>query len=200
MDEDRSFEDFHRPLCAELCDEMMAHQKAEQNVQWTAEQVQQMRVLQGPYQGMAQQAMQAHINRIKPNQGEVENLRAELAQRAAERDGALAERDRWLEHTKFVMRDRIAIRVELDAARAELATAMTIIENDTRLIAEQAAEIAALRAAAAKAVPPVPLGNRPHASDCAVHNEPAFSRARCDCGAMHNPFQEFAGDRRRIGV
>lgn len=30
-----------------------------------------------------------------------------------ERDEARAERDKWMEHTKFVMRDRIALRTEL---------------------------------------------------------------------------------------
>lgn len=91
---------------------------------------------------------------IRPR-GEVENLRAELAQRTAERNEVLGQRD---------------------AARAELATALTIIENDTRLIVEQAAEIAALRAAAAFKAP-----------------EPERPVLK------PNPFREFPVDRRRIG-
>lgn len=65
---------------------------------------------------------------------------------------------------------------ERDAARAELATALLIIENDTRLIAEQAAEITALRAAAAFKAP-----------------EPERPVLK------PNPFREFPVDRRRIG-
>lgn len=94
----------------------------------------------------------------------------------AARAAALVERDRWLEHTKFLMRDRIVIRVERDAARAELATALLIIENDTRLIAEQTAEIAVLRAAAAFRAPEA-----------------------VKAPLKPNPFREFPFDWRRIG-
>jgi len=126
------------------------------------------------------QALQAEGYQPLPRvRGEVESLRAVVAERdvaRAELAQRTAERDRWLEHTKFVMRDRIAIRVELDAARAELATALLIIENDTRLITEQAAEIAVLRAAAAFKAP-----------------EPERPVLK------PNPFREFRSDRRRIG-
>jgi hypothetical protein len=69
-------------------------------------------------------------------------------------------------------------------------------------LAARDARIAELKSILAEKARVVPLGNRPHASDCAVHNEPASSAGPCDCGAMNkpsNPFRDFGGDRRRIG-
>ena len=69
-------------------------------------------------------------------------------------------------------------------------------------LAARDARIAELKSILAEKARGVPLGIRPHASDCAVHNEPASSAGPCDCGAMNkpsNPFRDFGGDRRRIG-
>lgn len=66
-------------------------------------------------------------------------------------------------------------------------------ERDARL-AELDSELASRPAA-------IPLGARPHASDCAVHNASALPSGPCDCGAMvaHNPFKDFGHDPRRMG-
>lgn len=74
------------------------------------------------------------------------------------------------------LREIVTLTTERDAVRAELATALMIIENDTRLIAEKSAEIAALRAAAAFKAP--------------EPDRPAL---------MPNPFREFRRDRRLMG-
>lgn len=53
----------------------------------------------------------ASVDLVSP--GEVAAMR--------ERDAALVERDRWLEHTKFVMRSRIHLRAQLAAKDARIA-------------------------------------------------------------------------------
>ena len=75
------------------------------------------------------------------------------------------------------------------------------LERD-EMVAARDARIAELKTILAQRPAAVPLGTRPHASDCAVHNEPTYRAGPCDCGAMdkpHNPFRAFGGDRRRVG-
>jgi len=57
-------------------------------------------------------------------------------QAVRERDEARAERDRWIDHTKFVLADRLALRTELMAARDALASKDDrIAELDSQLVA-----------------------------------------------------------------
>lgn len=93
-----------------------------------------------------------------------------------------------IEHCEY-----ISVQAELIAKQA------SALGHAANTIAAKDARIAELDSELAKRPALIPLGNRPHASDCAVHNEPA---GPCNCGAMDkspNPFRDHGRDPRRMG-
>lgn len=134
-----------------------------------------------------------------------------------ERDEARQQRDNWMETAAKFHRNQLYYAGIVDEIGVLLGpAAMTndsgtftgevlrakVVETLKATLPVLVEKIAALDSELAKRPAAVPLGTRPHASDCAVHNAPACPAGPCDCGAMDrpaNPFREFPRDTRRMG-